>query len=81
MKHLNINKPLITLPLYSLMNQEKQSLVFEKYSVWKCIVSTNIAETSVTLDGIKFVVDSGLQKVKYFDPNLGLDGLQIWPIS
>lgn len=64
-----------------MMNQEKQNLVFENFSVRKCIVATNIAEASITLDGIKFVVDSGLQKVKYFDGNLGLDGLQVWPIS
>lgn len=44
-------------------------------------MSTNIAETSITLDGIKYVVESGLSKVKYYDSNLGLDGLQTWPIS
>lgn len=73
--------PLVILPLYSLMSPEKQRLVFRNYSNRKCIVSTNIAETSITLTGIKYVVDSGLSKVKYFDSNLGLDGLQMWPIS
>lgn len=68
-------KPLEILPLYSLMNPEKQMLAFKKYFNRKCIVSTNIAETSITLDGIKYVVDSGLSKVKYYDSNLGLDGL------
>lgn len=68
-------KPLAILPLYSLMNSDKQSLVFKSYQYRKCIVSTNIAETSITLDGIKYVVDSGLSKIKYYDSNLGLDGL------
>lgn len=45
------------------------------------ILATNIAETSVTIPGVHFVVDCGLAKVKEFRPNLGLDSLLVKPIS
>ena len=56
----------IVLPLHSELAIREQDRVFDypPEGVRKCIVSTNIAETSVTIDGIRFVVDSG--KVPYF---------------
>jgi len=47
----------------------------------KCIVSTNIAETSLTVDGIKYVIDSGYCKLKVYNPKIGMDALQLTPIS
>lgn len=44
-------------------------------------MATNIAETSLTLDGVKFVVDSGFCKIKVYNPKIGMDSLQITPIS
>uniref|UniRef100_A0A671XT97 RNA helicase n=1 Tax=Sparus aurata TaxID=8175 RepID=A0A671XT97_SPAAU len=52
-----------------------------KDGVRKCIVATNIAETSLTVDGIMFVVDSGYCKLKVFNPRIGMDALQVYPIS
>uniref|UniRef100_A0A8C2KMM8 RNA helicase n=1 Tax=Cyprinus carpio TaxID=7962 RepID=A0A8C2KMM8_CYPCA len=49
--------------------------------VRKCIVATNIAETSLTVDGIMFVVDAGYCKLKVFNPRIGMDALQVYPIS
>jgi pre-mRNA-splicing factor ATP-dependent RNA helicase DHX38/PRP16 len=49
--------------------------------VYKCIVSTNIAETSLTVDGIKCVIDTGFCKLKVDNPKIGIDALQISPIS
>lgn len=47
----------------------------------KVIVATNIAETSLTVDGILYVVDSGFSKLKVYNPKVGMDALQITPIS
>ena len=47
----------------------------------KCVVATNIAETSLTLDGIIFVIDCGFCKLKCYNPRLGIDNLQVYPIS
>ena len=43
----------------------------------KCVVATNIAETSLTLDGILFVIDPGFCKLKVFNPRIGMDALQV----
>ena len=47
----------------------------------KVIVATNIAETSLTVDGIHFVVDAGYSKLKVYNPKVGMDALQITPVS
>jgi HrpA-like RNA helicase len=47
----------------------------------KVVVSTNIAETSVTISGIKYVVDSGLSKTRNFKNSTGIDSLSVLPIS
>ena len=75
--------PLLMLPMYSLQSASKQSLVFAKTpkGMRKCVVCTNIAETSLTVDGIKYVVDSGFCKLKVFNPSIGMDALVVTPIS
>jgi pre-mRNA-splicing factor ATP-dependent RNA helicase DHX38/PRP16 len=45
--------------------------------VRKAVVSTNIAETSLTLDGIFYVVDTGYVKMKVYNPKMGMDALQV----
>ena len=47
----------------------------------KCVVCTNIAETSLTVDGIRYVIDSGYCKLKVFNPAIGMDALQVTPVS
>lgn len=44
-------------------------------------MATNVAETSLTVDGIYYVIDSGYVKMKVFNPRLGLDSLTVWPVS
>jgi pre-mRNA-splicing factor ATP-dependent RNA helicase DHX38/PRP16 len=44
-------------------------------------VATNIAETSLTLDGVKYVIDTGFCKLKVYNPKIGMDALQVTPIS
>ncbi|KAK1442315.1 ATP-dependent RNA helicase [Babesia gibsoni] len=74
-------QPFCVLPIYSQLPSELQQRVFKKYPYRKIIVSTNIAETSLTLDGIKFVIDSGFCKLKVYNPKVGMDSLQITPVS
>ncbi|PHH60063.1 hypothetical protein CDD81_2149 [Ophiocordyceps australis] len=71
------------LPIYSQMPADLQAKIFERAppGVRKCIVATNIAETSLTVDGIKYVVDAGYSKLKVYNPKMGMDTLQITPIS
>ncbi|KAJ5278916.1 hypothetical protein N7478_004288 [Penicillium angulare] len=83
LKLLNDPSPLSILPIYSQMPAEQQAKIFERADagVRKVIVATNIAETSLTVDGIMFVVDSGYSKLKVYNPKMGMDTLQITPIS
>lgn len=75
--------PLLMLPIYSQMPADLQARIFEpsEKGERKCVVATNIAETSLTVDGIMFVVDSGFSKLKLYNPKVGMDSLQITPIS
>jgi ATP-dependent RNA helicase DHR2 len=72
-----------TLPLFAALSQAAQQMVFERapYRTRKVILSTNIAETSVTVPGVKYVVDSGKMKVKQYRPLLGLETLLEKPVS
>merc|ERR1712151_355443 len=75
--------PLIILPVYSALPSEMQTMIFEPPppGCRKCIVATNIAEASLTIDGIFFVVDPGMAKVKMYNSKTGMDSLLITPIS
>lgn len=74
---------LIVLPVYSALPTEMQSRIFEPTppGARKVILATNIAETSLTIDGIFYVVDPGFAKVNMYDPKLGIDMLTVKPIS
>ena len=73
--------PMLVLPIYSQLPSDVQAKIFEASEFRKCVVATNIAETSLTLDGVKFVIDTGLCKLKVYNPKIGMDALQITPIS
>ena len=74
---------LIVLPVYSALPSEIQSRIFEPAPTGarKCVVATNIAEASLTIDGIYYVVDPGFSKQKAYNPKLGMDSLVVTPIS
>jgi len=80
---LNDPPKLSILPIYSQMPADLQAKIFDRAApgVRKVIVATNIAETSLTVDGIMYVVDSGFSKLKVYNPKMGMDTLQITPIS
>ncbi|CAH2087005.1 unnamed protein product [Euphydryas editha] len=76
-------KKWIILPLHSGLSLTEQDKVFDypPEGVRKCIVSTNIAETSVTIDGIRFVVDSGKVKEMSYDSSTKMQRLKEFWIS
>ncbi|ROW00975.1 hypothetical protein VSDG_02709 [Cytospora chrysosperma] len=84
MKALGPNVPdLIILPVYSALPSEMQSRIFDPAPPGsrKVVLATNIAETSITIDGIYYVVDPGFVKQNAYDPKLGMDSLVVVPIS
>ncbi|KAM7192488.1 P-loop containing nucleoside triphosphate hydrolase protein [Naviculisporaceae sp. PSN 640] len=84
MKALGDGVPeLIILPVYSALPSEMQSRIFDPAPPGsrKVVVATNIAETSITIDFIHYVVDPGFAKQNVYDPKLGMDTLIVTPIS
>ncbi|CED83397.1 pre-mrna splicing factor [Phaffia rhodozyma] len=74
---------LYPLPLHSGLTADEQQQAFEPppRGSRKVVISTNIAEASVTIEGIKYVVDSGFVKLRTFNPRTGMDVLSVVPCS
>ncbi|KAF2033293.1 P-loop containing nucleoside triphosphate hydrolase protein, partial [Setomelanomma holmii] len=74
---------LLALPLFAALPQHAQQRIFQAtpYHTRKVILATNIAETSVTVPGVRYVVDCGKSKIKQFRNRLGLESLLVKPIS
>jgi HrpA-like RNA helicase len=70
--------PLLILPIYSQLPSDLQAKIFDKAPEGsrKCIVSTNIAETSLTVDGILYVIDTGYCKMKV-GPHSHTEGVSV----
>ena len=82
--------PLAVYPLYGTLPPAQQQKIFDKAPSplrkggrpgRKCVVSTNIAETSLTIDGIVYVVDPGFSKQKIYNPRIRVESLLVSPIS
>jgi ATP-dependent helicase HrpB len=69
------------LPLYGSLAAEEQMAALRPLKQRKIILATNIAETSLTIDGVKWVIDSGLARVPMFDVRRGVDHLELKRIS
>ncbi|XP_053689377.1 ATP-dependent RNA helicase DHX8 [Sabethes cyaneus] len=84
MKSLGPDVPeLIILPVYSALPSEMQTRIFDPAPPGsrKVVIATNIAETSLTIDGIYYVVDPGFVKQKVYNSKTGMDSLVVTPIS
>ncbi|KZV60896.1 P-loop containing nucleoside triphosphate hydrolase protein [Peniophora sp. CONT] len=79
-KHL---QTLVPLPLYAGLTSAEQLQVFEPTArgYRKVVIATNVAEASVTIDGIRYVIDSGFVKMRTYNPRSGLSSLVISPTS
>ncbi|KAL7885142.1 hypothetical protein AOLI_G00079120 [Acnodon oligacanthus] len=75
--------PLYVLPLYSLLAPEQQAKVFHPPppQTRLCVVATNVAETSLTIPGIKYVVDCGRVKKRFYDKVTGVSSFKVTWIS
>lgn len=71
----------LVLPLFARLSAAAQRQVFESAPQQKIIVATNIAETSLTIPGIKYVIDSGLARILEYNPRSQTTGLPVKPIS
>eukprot|EP00069_Balaena_mysticetus_P014213 bmy_08626T0 len=83
-KHLPDGCPsMLVLPLYASLPYAQQLRVFQgaPKGCRKVIISTNIAETSITITGIKYVVDTGMVKAKKYNPDNGLEVLAVQRVS
>uniref|UniRef100_A0A3Q2GNN9 RNA helicase n=1 Tax=Cyprinodon variegatus TaxID=28743 RepID=A0A3Q2GNN9_CYPVA len=74
---------LLILPLYGSMPTDQQRQIFQPPppGIRKCVVATNIAATSLTINGIKYIVDSGFVKQLNHNSRVGMDVLEVVPIS
>jgi ATP-dependent RNA helicase DHX8/PRP22 len=83
MKDLKDVDELIPLPVYSALPSDMQQKIFEPAppGTRKCVIATNIAEASLTIDGIYYVVDPGFAKLKVYNAKMGMDTLMVTPIS
>ncbi|MEJ6569014.1 MAG: ATP-dependent helicase C-terminal domain-containing protein, partial [Akkermansiaceae bacterium] len=69
------------IPLHGALEPQEQDRAFAPNKLRKVIVATNVAETSITIDGIRHVVDSGVARVARYDTERGIGTLQLEPIS
>jgi ATP-dependent helicase HrpB len=71
----------VLLPLHGELPVAEQDAAVARYAQRKVVVTTNVAETSVTIDGVRLVIDSGLARIPRYDPARGINTLRVEKIS
>ncbi|KAF0814277.1 hypothetical protein IGB42_01178 [Andreprevotia sp. IGB-42] len=69
------------IPLFARLSNEDQQRIFRPGNGRRVVLATNVAETSLTVPGIRYVIDSGLARIKRYSPRAKVEQLQIEPIS
>ncbi len=80
-RHTDESRGFILLPLHGELSPNDQDAAVARYDKRKVVVSTNVAETSLTIDGVRCVIDSGLARIPRYDPYRGINTLLIEKIS
>jgi ATP-dependent helicase HrpB len=80
-RHTSEAKGFIVLPLHGELTPRDQDAAVARYEQRKVVVATNVAETSITIDGVRLVIDSGLARIARYDANRGLNTLLVEKIS
>ncbi|HKW28990.1 MAG TPA: ATP-dependent RNA helicase [Verrucomicrobiae bacterium] len=80
-RQLPESKGYLLLPLHGELPPRDQDAAVARYDQPKVVVATNVAETSITIDGVRLVIDSGLARIPRYDANRGLNTLLIEKIS
>ncbi len=80
-RHCPEAKGYLLLPLHGELPTRDQDAAVARYQQPKVVVSTNVAETSLTIDGVRLVIDSGLARIPRYDPHRGINTLFIEKIS
>jgi ATP-dependent helicase HrpB len=80
-RHISEAKGFILLPLHGELPPRDQDAAVARYEKRKVVVATNVAETSLTIDGVRLVIDSGLARIARYDSNRGINTLLIEKIS
>ena len=81
LRGLKTQERVACIPLHGALEPQEQDRAFAPNTLRKVIVATNVAETSITIDGIRHVVDSGVARVARYDAERGIGTLLLEPIS
>ncbi|MEO5856275.1 MAG: ATP-dependent helicase HrpB [Chthoniobacterales bacterium] len=76
-----VSDQFVALPLYGELTPAEQDAALASYGKRKAIVATNVAETSLTIEGVRVVIDGGLARIARFDPRRGINTLLVEKIS
>lgn len=76
-----LGQSFVVFPLHGELAPNDQDAAVARYDRRKVVVATNVAETSITIDGVRLVIDSGLARIPRYDPHRGINTLLVEKIS
>jgi ATP-dependent helicase HrpB len=76
-----LGQEFVVFPLHGELSPSDQDAAVARYDKRKIVVATNVAETSLTIDGVRLVIDSGLARIPRYDPHRGINTLLVEKIS